>query len=221
MDSGVITSVLADADIGEISALGWQTNPEMSRERWLVAMRELFAVYDSLKWVIGDGLNFGEVRLGEAYMQIGEETGWSYQHLADVKWVSKSVPFEVRRADLSWSHHRMVAAIKHPEQQAMWLERAARGGWSTLEMVRRMRALDDGDDEELLRLEVVQPARSPVVLASEIALLPSQRIPAWVGNLTTVERERARDIAARMVESASRLLEYLNDDRKHNNGHYR
>ncbi len=48
-------------------------------------------------------------------------------------WVSRKCPKEIRRAELSWRSHKIVAALKR-EDQIEWLARAAEEVWSSDEL---------------------------------------------------------------------------------------
>lgn len=208
MDGSLVSAF--EGDIGEVDVTGWKPKAGLSYQKWYDAMQELFAAQSSLNWLIGDGLNFGEVRFGEAYAQVAELTGWSYQHAADMKWVAGKVPHHVRSANLSWTHHRIVAALKSSEQQQMWLRRAEVNEWSTAQLRRAMRGLPAVDDEpEPLVLK--SPQRTAVVLASEMALLSQQSVSSWLNELTVAEQETARETAHNMIGVAVQVLEWLDD----------
>ena len=110
---------------------------EMSFEQWQNLGATLQQIYASLPWWIGDWLNYGEWAWGEAYAQAVEITGMSVDRLNNYKWIANKIDVAQRRDDLSWSHHRAVAAFD-PELQADWLERASVNGWSVNELWREI-----------------------------------------------------------------------------------
>lgn len=79
--------------------------------------------FDMTKWAIADLVNFSERRWGETYAQIAEATGRSPQGLMNITSVGRRVPQEIRRPELSFSHHEVVASLDRDEQVA-WLDRA-------------------------------------------------------------------------------------------------
>ena len=87
-------------------------------------------------------MNYGEWAWGEAYAQAVEITGMSVDRLNNYKWIANKIDVAQRRDDLSWSHHRAVAAFD-PELQADWLERAIENGWSVNELWREIHAFNN------------------------------------------------------------------------------
>jgi len=81
-------------------------------------------MHEAVRFAIGDAILLGEhLYHEEAYqaieaMQLSEDARREYVR------VSTKVPRSIRRADLSWSHHRAVAAMDPPEQKK-WLTTAA------------------------------------------------------------------------------------------------
>jgi len=79
-------------------------------------------INDSVRFWLGDLLVYAERSYGEKYSQLVDETDYSYQSLRDMMWVSNNVSPEVRRNDLTWSHHREVAKLKMDEQEKLlWI----------------------------------------------------------------------------------------------------
>jgi len=74
-------------------------------------------------------LNYGEREYGKKYKEALDETGYAYQTLANIKYVSGRFGISQRRENLSWSHHAVIAALESPEQDE-WLDRAEQEGWS-------------------------------------------------------------------------------------------
>jgi len=91
----------------------------------------------SIQWWIGDWVAYGERSYGETYTQAIEVTGQAYQTLNDVVWVARKFEFSRRRENLSWSHHREVAALEPPEQEG-WLDLAERNEWSRNDLRRHV-----------------------------------------------------------------------------------
>ena len=120
---------------GIMSPVGWIPDEGIGYDVWDDTMQKLLAMDRALNWLIGDGLNYGERRYGDMYTQAIEVTEWNYQRLADAKWVAASVPYENRREELTWTHHRHVAKLP-PDIQRVWLDMAIENNWTTVELFR-------------------------------------------------------------------------------------
>jgi len=80
-------------------------------------------------WWIGDLLNAGDARFGEAFSQACQGHV-SSEMLQRYESISRRVPRENRRPSLSWSAHAAVARLPYNEQREM-LKRAEERGWNS------------------------------------------------------------------------------------------
>lgn len=110
---------------GKVTKTGLILNKGLAFKQWLTAGELLKSLDRSLPWMIGDWLNYGEDHYGETYTQALDNTDYEYQTLNDQKWVAAKIEVSRRRENLSWSHHREVAAISSKEQD-FWLDVAER-----------------------------------------------------------------------------------------------
>jgi N6-adenosine-specific RNA methylase IME4 len=122
---------------GRVSTLGLQLPETLSFQEWQGIGESLKGVERSLMWWIGDWVRFGEGRYGETYAQAIDATERSYQAVADAKWVADRFELSRRRENLSWSHHREVAALA-PADGDRLLDLAESEGWSRNELRRRV-----------------------------------------------------------------------------------
>ena len=111
---------LAFTDIGVLSRTGWQPANDLTFDEWREIARTWSAVDSGINWWVGDWLNYGEMKYGEAYKEAMNLTGWEYQRLANAKYVSGKVEFSSREENLSWRHHAVVAPLAAAEQEK-WL----------------------------------------------------------------------------------------------------
>ena len=102
-------------------------------ERWMEIGGFLQHVERSVGWWIGDWLQYGERTYGERYAQAIEATGMKVERLKNYVWVAGAIEKSTRVDNLSWSHHREVAALT-PPQQAEWLQRAQDEGLTTRQL---------------------------------------------------------------------------------------
>jgi len=144
-----------------VSASGLEFQGNLTWDEWIKVGRSLSGYLRSVHWWIGDWLNYGERRYGERYSQALSETGFSYDTLAQDKWVASRFPPEARRPVLSFSHHREVAKLPEPERHA-WLEAAERRGLTSRELHEVVRSTLQGPEA------TVQEAPHPNGRANEV-----------------------------------------------------
>src|SRR6266704_3105375 len=98
-----------------------------TREDWQQVGTFIKQVEKSVHFWIGDWLNYGEKQWGHTYEQAEEATGFDNQTLRNDKWVASRVPLSLRRDNLSYHHHKEVAAYP-PGTQALLLEKTEQLG---------------------------------------------------------------------------------------------
>lgn len=92
----------------------------------------------SVQWWIGDWLNYNE-DFADAYEKAKEKTGLDVKTLQDNRWVASKVDKSLRRENLSFNHHKVVASLS-PEKQREWLDRAEEENWSIRELQSKLNA---------------------------------------------------------------------------------
>ncbi len=119
-------ALLADLEAaGALTSVGLRlTDPNLSYETWAAVGLLLGKVREAIQWAIGDYILIGEQLFKERAYQAISEIGVSEQGLREYVRVAERVPRSLRRPELSWSHHRAVAALPPPEQKT-WLAKAS------------------------------------------------------------------------------------------------
>jgi hypothetical protein len=85
---------------------------------------------DKARFLLGDLLVFATARYGSDFTdQVMEATGLSFYTLRNMESVMLRVRPNVRRPELSFSHHDVVAALE-PSEQKRLLGLAVKHGWS-------------------------------------------------------------------------------------------
>lgn len=136
---------------------------------WMQVGMDLFGVYDSMQFCVGDWLNAGEALFGEDSAQaidskldraeaIAVLTHRDPQTLINWASTARKVPKERRimkpREDdgrgrrLTYEHHYIVAALSG-EEQVLWLDKALENAWSTRELkeaIADSKKIDGGGD---------------------------------------------------------------------------
>ncbi len=106
------------------SAVAWIPNGDMERPTWIREGRLVGAVGRGSPWWIGDWLLYGTAMgWGERYSEAAKITGYDAKSLRNMRYVSSRFKLSLRRDNLTWSHHVLVAAAE-PDEQKYWLDRA-------------------------------------------------------------------------------------------------
>lgn len=98
---------------------------------------------NSIQWLLGDWLNRAERVWGRVYRDVPD---YSYQTLRDYAYVARNVELSIRNRQLSFAHHRLVAALP-PEYQKQWLDYAAEENMSVGQMRIAMKGKSDADNK--------------------------------------------------------------------------
>jgi len=114
-------------------------------ETWAAMGMQLQRSLKVLPFLLGDWLNHGEREYGETYTQAIDLFDYSLQTMTNYKWVCDRVPIEVRRPNLSFSHHAVVARFADTDVQELWLDKAEANDWNRDEL----RAAIQGDENIL------------------------------------------------------------------------
>jgi hypothetical protein len=162
------------------------TNEEYPYEDWIGLGRMLGAIGRVAGFAIGDWYVFGEKVYGEdqtlqateatpgdRYDLLNRVTGLEPATLMNYVSLSRRVPLEVRREELSRSMHEPVAALEQANQ-IYWLDQAVVNGWTREQLRDAIKAANtpEGDETpadetspaaaELSRSERVEEAASLV-----------------------------------------------------------
>jgi hypothetical protein len=113
-----------------ITQTGIQFHEELSFEEWDQLGQQLAPLGKSIGFIIGDWINYGEGRYGEKYDEALTRTGLSYSTLSHYAYVARKVEICTRVQNLDFTHHRVVAKLKTPEEQRRWLEVAEQNNLS-------------------------------------------------------------------------------------------
>jgi hypothetical protein len=115
---------------GAISEVGLHlSRPDLPFEQFEALCVLLGRMHEAVRFAIGDAIILGEQLYKERAYQAIESINVSERGRMEYVRVSEKVPRSIRRPDLSWSHHRAVAALPAPEQRR-WLREAAEKGLS-------------------------------------------------------------------------------------------
>ena len=116
---------IAPREEWNLSAIGLRIlDPDLTLERFSDLCWQLGKIHGAVRFAIGDAIRQGEELFGDDAYQAFENLGLSEEGMREYLRVALAVPRSRRRRDVSWSHHRAVAALD-PVEQKTWLKRAA------------------------------------------------------------------------------------------------
>lgn len=98
-------------------------------DQWMGPLQFAIWCQRASPWWIGDLLNAGDARFGEAFSQACQGIV-SPDMLQRYESVARRVPPDNRRKGLSWSAHAAVARLTS-DQQRIILDRAEENGWNS------------------------------------------------------------------------------------------
>jgi DNA methylase len=163
----------------------------MAYDHWQRLGSVLRTVEGAVQWWIGDWCNYGESEYGEKYSQAIEETGYEYQTLANYGYAARQVEVSLRRENVPWSHHLLVAPLS-PKEQKKWLDRAEKQKLTH----KALRAAIDGERRDLQ-------------IADKLAALPDDRYRLIPGSLETAIKEIAPHSVDAIITDPPYPREYL------------
>lgn len=181
---------------------------ELEFDQWLQIGQRVLAFHEALKFHLGDWLVHGEwAGYGDKYRLAIEELGLAYDRLRDYAYVANNVPAAVRRTDLTWAHHRVVAKLI-PAEQEVWLDRAAAEGWSYRDLADQLNTAlappppepePDEDESDLKDRTAVRTA--PADLEQVLLTVAAERAERWRAAAAR-ERMEFEQWAAEMLDAA-------------------
>jgi hypothetical protein len=120
--------------------IGWMPPDGMNRPAWRSAGIRLGGLSRSSNWWVGDWLRYGAAKWGEKYVVAARITGYDPHSLENMVYVASRFDISLRRENLSWSHHFVVAALGR-EEQGYWLDLATEGHLSVNDLRIELRAV--------------------------------------------------------------------------------
>ena len=157
---GPAALALADALGAKLTPISLDiTDPKLTYTDWENIGRCISFAGNAWQWWVGDWINIGETLYGEEAAQgiddpstrydlMRRVTGSEQQTLLNVASVTRKVSRGVRRAELRFSHHAVVAPLD-ANQQRHWLALAVRNQWTVKELRDAIRdELNPPNDED-------------------------------------------------------------------------
>lgn len=128
-------AVALDLDFGATYTPTTLTLPTtLAYDDWTRIGGTLMRFHDSGPWWLGDWLLQGEALYPDQYSQALDASGKAAQTIANYRWLCTAFAPPRRRHELTPSHHSEVTAVKDPDEQDLWLQRAIDHDWSTRDL---------------------------------------------------------------------------------------
>lgn len=128
--------------LAKYDEMGLELPPGLSFEDWRSIGAALVHMARNVLWWLGDWWRYGEREYGEAASQAAP-TGYALQTVRAAAWVADRFSESSRRRDdLTWAHHREVAALP-PAKADELLDLAEREDLSTRDLRQEVRRIRD------------------------------------------------------------------------------
>jgi hypothetical protein len=137
--SRAVSGALLAGTNGRISAVAWAPRGDLDHREWVLEGRRIGIMLRGSPWWIGDWLLYGSTRWGERYAEASRVTGYDPKSLRNMRYVSSRFELSLRRDNLTWSHHALVAGLDR-DAQSYWLERASTDRLSVEDLRLELRA---------------------------------------------------------------------------------
>lgn len=133
---------------GDLRRSSLELPPGLPETEWKAVGHRLCSCKGSLNFWLGDWLNYGNAAYGEKYstaMEIfkaegHEEYGLEGKTLRNIASIARRIPMSLRRDNLSWSHHVLVADnFDTDKDKEKWIVKASVNEWTVAELSREIR----------------------------------------------------------------------------------
>jgi hypothetical protein len=108
---------------GSVTPCGAIFPADMPYEQWESIGKNMRLCRESIKFYLGDWLNYGETAYGEKYAQALCGSDYDYDYLRNIAYVCRHVPMSLRSDKLTFGHHQVVAPLL-PSMQEAWINTA-------------------------------------------------------------------------------------------------
>ena len=191
-------------------------DPKLTIEQAGEILANAVSMGDTVRWWVGDLLLYAESRWGEESAQLLDATRLSEHQLTKYRWVAEKVRPSLRRENLSFSHHELVAA-QTPDDQARLLAMAEAGGQSVAqfrEAIRDHKALFEEQRPPTMQVVMDQPTSTVDAVRGLRFVKETLRTVAGTSAeasdaLRLPEAARGVDNALRVVSRAALLEDVL------------
>jgi hypothetical protein len=184
---------------GTVTVTSLTLKGDLSYEEWERSCKLVGRVGRGVQWWVADLVMYGEKKFGERMAQGVEAMGYDARTLTNIAWVAERIEPARRRAELSFGHHQVVAALDAKPDQDTWLEKAIKKGWTRAELRQAMKEAgvitgrggpteaqpDSSEAWARIRkaLDVVKGAKVKIAAVPDDGMLPKSDVTALLDEL--------------------------------------
>ena len=131
-----------------VSTLGVQFEGEVPEHAVDDLLKKAGTVARGCLFIIGDAINFACGNYGEKYEHWRGLTGLEYQTLMNASWIARKIEISLRRENLTYDHHKLVARLE-PDEQKRWLDTATEQNMSSRRLRKSLLLGRPATDEDM------------------------------------------------------------------------
>lgn len=150
----------------KLSRVAWIPGEKMDYRSWVREGGRIGSLARGSAWWLGDWLHYGTEKWGERYAKAAKVTGYDPKTLRNMRYVASRFDLSLRRDNLTWSHHALLASLT-PKEQAYWLERAVNESFSVEDLRMELRRLQKQQGAEGPHPRSPGRVSHPVVVGAE------------------------------------------------------
>lgn len=204
----------------QVTDIGLVFESDLTFEQWAELGASVGKVARTSQFMVGDWLNYGQDRwnggrrfetmapdLRQRYEQAMHMTGLELDTLQVAASVARRIPITERRAELTFTHHRLISRVKDPVERKEWIQKTESHNLST----RRLRASLNAQrvvPEAELTAPVVTPLRG-----RETHLIWIQRLIHWwaTASASSDYEEMTREQIEAVIDDFGPVLAIVED----------
>lgn len=168
--------------------------------------KALLSIQSGMAWCIGDWLNHGDnFEWGQTYPKLADMFELDESTLRNYKYVAANVELSIRKRQLSFSHHRLVAHMR-PVDQRQWLAVAVKDKLTVKQMRENIRKAEAALNPK--------PEPKPPTLLQEVRMVYRDYADQYKIALKDKDYDAAIHCADEIQAIAERMKEHAESSRR-------
>jgi hypothetical protein len=149
-----------------LTRVAWIPNDALDYAAWVQEGGRIGSFARGSAWWLGDWLHYGTEKWGERYAKAAKITGYDPKTLRNMRYVASRFDLSLRRDNLTWSHHALLASLS-ADERAYWLDRSVNDSFSVDDLrmeLRRSKKEEEADGAEADADDYGEPTKSGALL---------------------------------------------------------